>query len=330
MNDKSSSTRVSRHAFMIAVCAALTVPVSAWALGRTLPASSAAEAGEHGHDHAAHAHESVAPESDLLPAFFDDTLLGRSGKLRMRRVAPQRSMQVPALVRLFGDSASRRAGVYTLNEGGPARGFSFITMRPFSDKQAGRIGAYRIGTFPFERRARAGVTLPGFIEVTRENQDLQVSEHFRLRDFLTKDQQNVWPKYLVLDEKLLDKLELIIDELKKDGIPVKRMVVMSGFRTPQYNVQGVGKGGRANDSRHQYGDAADVFVDNNGNGRMDDLNGDGVVDHRDAQVIMRAAERVERRYPELTGGIGVYRANSAHGPFAHVDVRGSSARWGVL
>ena len=39
----------------------------------------------------------------------------------------------------------------------------------------------------------------GFIEVTLENQDFHVSEHFRLRDFLTKGQQNVWPKYLLVD-----------------------------------------------------------------------------------------------------------------------------------
>jgi len=36
----------------------------------------------------------------------------------------------------------------------------------------------------------------------------------RLRDFLTKDQPNVWPKYLLLNPKLLDKLELTIQELE--------------------------------------------------------------------------------------------------------------------
>src|SRR3712207_8624592 len=36
-----------------------------------------------------------------------------------------------------------------------------------------------------------------------------------------------------------------------------------------------------------------------------------------------------RRHPELAGGVGVYRATRAHGPFAHVDVRGRRARWGI-
>jgi hypothetical protein len=44
-----------------------------------------------------------------------------------------------------------------------------------------------------------------------------VSEHFRLADFLTHDQQTVWPKYLVLNESLVDKLELVIQELRARG-----------------------------------------------------------------------------------------------------------------
>jgi hypothetical protein len=85
---------------------------------------------------------------------------------------------------------------------------------------------------------------------------------------------------------------------------------------------------RAQDSRHQYGDAADVFVDNDGNGRMDDLNRDGRVDARDTQLVIDAAERVERAHPDLLGGAGRYRATRAHGPFVHIDVRGYRARWG--
>jgi uncharacterized protein YcbK (DUF882 family) len=108
------------------------------------------------------------------------------------------------------------------------------------------------------------------------------------------------------------------------------MSVMSGFRTPQYNATGGETGGRASLSRHMYGDAADVFVDNDGDGRMDDLNGDGRVNHRVAQVILDAAERVERAHPDVTGGVGVYRATPSHGPFAHVDARGNRARWGLL
>jgi uncharacterized protein YcbK (DUF882 family) len=189
------------------------------------------------------------------------------------------------------------------------------------------VGTYRIGNWPAEGRNR---DLPdGFIEVTRENQDTHLSEHFRLRDFLTKDQANVWPKYLVIREALIDKLELVIDDLNVRGYAVRRVKVLSGFRTPQYNAQGVGRGGRARDSRHQYGDAADIFIDNDGDDRMDDLNGDGRSDTRDIRVVIESVERVERAHPELTGGVGLYRSTSAHGPFVHVDARGARARWGI-
>lgn len=260
-----------------------------------------------------------------------DSLFGHSGKLRVKLVADPRSLGLTRVARLFGLHGSSEPGIYAAKDSTVAKPFSLIALLPFTAKTAGKVGAYRVGSWPSEGRPARSAAYgnpAGFIRVTAENQDTRVSEHFRLRDFLTKDQQNVWPKYLVLREPLIDKLELIIDDLAKRGVSVKRMTVMSGFRTPQYNVRGVGTGGRASDSRHQYGDAADVFVDNDGNGRMDDLNRDGRVDHRDAQVILDAAERIERAYPMLVGGGGLYRATKAHGPFAHIDVRGSRARWG--
>ncbi len=264
---------------------------------------------------------------------FLDSLAGRSGKLRVRFVRPVTgAIQLPVLARLFGDTAAQEPGVYTLADSAAETPFSFITMRPFSDKVAGRIGRYRIGYWPHERRGAPrseAYSLPaGFIEVTPQNAETYISEHFRLADFLTHDQQDVWPKYLVLQERLLDKLELVMEELNAMGVRAEHLSVMSGFRTPQYNIQGVGKGGRAKDSRHQYGDAADVFVDNDRDGWMDDITGDGRVDYRDAQVLLRAAERVEEKHPDLVGGVGVYVQTRAHGPFAHIDVRGTRARWG--
>lgn len=259
----------------------------------------------------------------------DASPLGHSGRLRAHFLAAAVERRWPGLERLFGPGAAGEPGVHALRVEAESP-FNLVTLVPFSAKERGRIGTYRMGYWPFERgtASRSAYANPaGFIRVTPENQDTYVSEHFRLRDFLTHDQRAVWPKYLVLREPLLDKLELLIQELSASGTPVRHLTVMSGFRTPQYNDQGVGAGGRAQNSRHQYGDAADVFVDNDRNGRLDDLNGDGHVDTRDVRVMLAAVERVERRYPDLLGGAGVYRATSAHGPFVHVDVRGTRARW---
>jgi hypothetical protein len=252
---------------------------------------------------------------------------GRSGALRALFVHPAESprFEIGAISRLFGDSAPRQPGIYSVHDSLTQKRLSLISLLPFSVKQKGRIGSYNVGFWPGERRG-TGDQPTGFIEVTAANQDTHVSEHFRLRDFLTHDQQPVWPKYLVIREELIEKLELVMHELRTLGVRDPRIVVLSGFRTPQYNARGIRRG-RARDSRHQYGDAADVFVDADGNGRMDDLNRDGRITKADATVLAKAFERVEQQYPDLVGGVAVYRPTRAHGPFVHVDVRGERARW---
>jgi hypothetical protein len=204
---------------------------------------------------------------------------------------------------------------------------SVISLVPSSRLEGGRIGGYRIGSWP----NRSGVYAPprGFVEVTPENMNTPVSTHFQLKDFLTKGQANVWPKYVVLSPRLLDKLELTLQELEAAGHPVENVFVVSGFRTPWYNEAGGNTQGRGALSRHMYGDASDIAIDNDRDGRMDDLNGDGRVNVADGRIIAEAAQRVERKYPHLVGGIGIYRPTGAHSGMVHIDARGSRARWGA-
>ena len=240
-----------------------------------------------------------------------------------------------------GTSVAPKAGIWKLavavgNAIKPIANFSLISMRPRTDKQNGRVGLYFIGNWPGETGpVKAPSKAPparyqppsGFIEVTQENADTRLSDHFKLRDFLTHDQPNVWPKYLVIEMRNVDKLELVLTDLAAHGFNVNGVHVLSGFRTPQYNKGGGNTGGRAGLSRHMYGDAADIFIDNDGNGVMDDLNHDGRIDINDARVILQAEDRVEAAHPELVGGGGVYPAEAGHGPFIHIDSRGYRARW---
>lgn len=212
-----------------------------------------------------------------------------------------------------------------------AADFAIITPRSAADARGGRIGLYYIGRWPSARAAKGGRVSynppSGFIEVTPDNMRTPLSEHFRIGDFLTHDQTKVWPKYEVVSLKLVDKLELVLNDLRAHGIDPSGVRVMSGFRTPQYNKGGGDPRGRAGLSRHMYGDAADVYIDDNRDGQMDDLNHDGRIDIGDARVILAAVERVERAHSSLTGGCGVYAGNGAHGPFVHIDTRGYPARW---
>lgn len=282
-----------------------------------------------------------SPDSRLSARFRD--VGGRSGRL-MAFVETREGLA--ELERAGLTTSIAEPGVFPFQwpKGWPqARtksGVSIILLTPFSEKREGRIGAYVLGSWPNESGSgkataaaayaatRAAYALPpGFIKVTKATAATRVSEHFRLAEFLTKDQQGVWPKYLVLDLKLVDKLELMITALREAGHPVKGLHVMSGFRTPRYNAREVGKGGRSAVSRHIYGDAADVYPDDDGDGRIDDLNGDGRIDLADARIVAEAAERVEAAHPDLAGGISVYPSTAAHGPVVHVDVRGTRARW---
>jgi uncharacterized protein YcbK (DUF882 family) len=217
----------------------------------------------------------------------------------------------------------------------PVAHLNVITMLPFSAKHGGKIGLYYVGNWPSEhgpvgpKKAPPGAygNPAGFIEVTAANADTHVSEHFTLRDFLTHDQPNKWPKYIVLQPKLVDKLELVLSDLQSRGVNVSGVRVMSGFRTPQYNEGGGNTAGRANLSRHMYGDASDIYIDSDGDGQMDDLNHDGKISIADSKVIEAAVDRVEAAHPELVGGAGVYTAAPGHGPFIHIDTRGYRARW---
>jgi uncharacterized protein YcbK (DUF882 family) len=102
---------------------------------------------------------------------------------------------------------------------------------------------------------------------------------------------------------------------------------MSGYRTPYYNKAI----GNVRYSRHVWGGAADVFVDHDPkDDLMDDLNGDGHIDYRDAAVLYDIIDDLYGRpfYARFLGGLGRYKKTASHGPFVHVDVRGFRARWG--
>jgi hypothetical protein len=293
---------------------------------------------------------STAYLSDAAMNALVQEMRGQSGKLKAVIRAPNADLADeadPTLSATFEGPAGQEVsspklaapadpGIYKLavqlgKISRPVEDLRVITMVPFARKKNDRIGLYYLGSWPYESggkpRTASYANPSGFIEVTRANRTTAVSEHFKLGDFLTKDQYDVWPKYLLLEPKLLDKLELTVAELEKEGHRVDHVFVMSGFRTPRYNKGGGNTGGRANLSRHMYGDASDVYVDNDRDGQPDDLNRDGRVDTKDAKIFADAAERVERAYPALVGGIGIYKACCGHGPFTHIDTRGYRARW---
>jgi hypothetical protein len=209
----------------------------------------------------------------------------------------------------------------------PAMRLNVLVMVPSAAVGSGSLNGYRIGEYP-EKPLRGNpiyLPPPGLIEVHPQMVDLALSPHFTLGQFLCKQQPDHWPKYMVLREALIAKLEIILAEVNRRGIRTDTFTIMSGYRTPWYN-QTIGNGRY---SRHVWGGAADIFIDRNGNGRMDDLNGDGRSGLADAQVLLDIIEDIyqTRRHQRLHGGLGLYGPRPHRGPFVHVDARGFEARW---
>lgn len=202
----------------------------------------------------------------------------------------------------------------------------FVMVPASRVTRAGRLNGYRIGSYPSKPLNGNPLYLPppGFIEVTEDNEDEQISPRFRLRQFTSK-QSGDFPKYIVIDPRLVARLERLASKLEAMDLPSK-LHVMSGYRTPFYNRVL----GNVQYSLHQWGVAADVFVDEDEDGMMDDLNKDRQIDRGDAATLFKVADALDRARPDtgaFAGGLGVYGGTRAHGPFVHIDVRGRAARW---
>jgi hypothetical protein len=212
--------------------------------------------------------------------------------------------------------------------GADSMALNAFVMVPYDRLRGEYLNGYRIGKYPTIPLRQLPIYKPprGFVEVTPENEETLVAPHFRLKQFVCK-QEGGYPRYLVLKERLLVKLELVLEKANEKGYGAETFHVMSGYRTPYYNKQI----GNVKYSRHLWGGAADIYIDENPpDGMMDDLNGDGKHDYRDAAVLYDIIDEMYGKpwYELFVGGLGRYKRTRSHGPFVHVDVRGFRARWG--
>lgn len=192
-------------------------------------------------------------------------------------------------------------------------------MVPFELKLGSSLNGYQIGRYPSEWAHDEQAEHPsGFAEVHAEQLDIPLTRHLKLRDFITHDTQTTWPRYVAIDPRVLDKIELVLGELARRRGEERMdfdLEVHSGFRTPLHNA---GVEGSARDSRHLYGDAADVAID---------ADGDGKLTLFDAYRVETAVDWVEKVHPELAGGLGVYSSRRFNTPYCHIDARGERKRW---
>ena len=290
-------------------------------------------------------------QTQLPLVSISPTAFGRSGEVRVRMALPGDSVEYP--LEVHGDPtelayqwvsvldtvpvdsvrplhgaripAPDRPGFYRLAlVAGEQRqileDLTLTVLIPFEQKTGPELNGYRIGTYLAEKLGGDRERPEGFVEVLdRQLARLPVSRHLKLGDLISRDGQTQWPRYLALDTKLLDKVELVLEELsviRGDSLPLEmRLNVSAGYRTPSYNST---VKLAATNSRHQQGDAVDLAVDADGDGRFTS---------RDVSIVALAVERVERKHPDLVGGLGEYTSRRYNTPYAHIDARGRRARW---
>lgn len=199
-------------------------------------------------------------------------------------------------------------------------GLTVAVLVPFKEKEGAMLNGYRIGTYLAEKLSGNQEPPEGFLEVSEGDVNLPISKHLKVGDFLNHDSQETWPRYAAVSPRLLDKIELVISELARwhggttDQVQLA-LDVHSGFRAPDHNRR-IRRAAR--DSQHQYGDAADVAIDANGDGRYSAV---------DSRMVGLAVEIVELKHPHLVGGLGIYTSGHARTTYVHIDARGKRARW---
>jgi uncharacterized protein YcbK (DUF882 family) len=271
---------------------------------------------------------------------------GTSGEVKVRFVLPGETLEYPLQIQgdptglaytwvRLGDSVAvappkplagaildgpPKPGFYrvVLVRGGEQRvidGLAVAVLMPFEEKVGGILNGYRIGTYLSEKVGGNRPPPEGFMEIMPGDLGLAITKHLRVRDFVTHDNQKSWPRYAAVSPRLLDKLELVVGEIQRwHGSDVELALdVRSGFRSPDHNRR-IRRAAR--DSRHQYGDAADVAID---------VNGDGKFTASDNQMLGLAVEIVELKHRNLAGGLGLYSRGKM--PYVHIDARGKKTRW---
>lgn len=203
---------------------------------------------------------------------------------------------------------------------------NLLVVQPSEQAHSGFIDHFQVGHYPTPREQYQDVErMPkGFLRVSPRMVDMPLTPNMILRRFLSK-QASDFPKYVYVNEKLLLLLESFLKTVKKQGYNINSFAFVSGFRTPFYNE----RLGNIVYSPHIFGDAADIYIDADGDHRLDDLNRDGLINQSDTRFLIGLAERFKKSTygAKFVGGIGHYPPTKQHGGFIHLDTRGYKARW---
>lgn len=196
-----------------------------------------------------------------------------------------------------------------------------------AEKNGQYLDDFRIGYYPeISADKKEYYSKPdGFLKIDQSLLEVKLTPNFKMKQFLTNQSKEL-PQYIAIQEPLLLKLEFFLEEVNKAGYYAETFGIVSIYRTPYFNKK---IGNNTNLSRHLFGDAADIYIDNTGNQWMDDLNGDGQSTIADSDILYDLAVKFDQKeeFAYLQGGVSSYKGNGVRGPFIHIDTRGFHVSW---
>ncbi|PIE51253.1 hypothetical protein CSA37_12640 [Candidatus Fermentibacteria bacterium] len=235
------------------------------------------------------------------------------------------SLDIQGQGREFAIQLPRCHGIHTVRGSDSTGVQEWLLLVPLGSEQVrtATVNSFLLG-FYGDGNTRDHLPDNGFIELPYHYYNSRVSTHLTFADLLCHTEGG-WPQYMVLDTSLLTKLELVFQEVAKTYPEARVIHSISGFRTPAYNLA---IGNETGFSLHLYGSAADIWIEGwPENGLIDDLDRNKRIDVYDGEFIIEATRRLEASGQVATGGASAYRWISTHGPFVHIDTRGSAAVW---
>ncbi len=228
--------------------------------------------------------------------------------------------------REFSFTLPRSHGIFTLTarNGSSIQQWAVIVPVQGCRMRTATLNSYPMGFFGGTESVTRRNIPDRFIELNGETIGTRLSTHFAMNDFLCTIRGD-WPQYMALDLQLVQKLEALLAEVKNLYPEARELHIISGFRTPAYNAS---IGNETDNSLHLYGKAADFWIEGwPANNLMDDVDRNKRIDVYDGEYVIGLIRALEARGDVAAGGASAYRWTESHGPYVHVDTRGSAARW---
>jgi hypothetical protein len=243
-----------------------------------------------------------------------------------------------------GEAASVASGREALNIQTEGQVLTAQVLSPFDRRGPGLVSGYPLGIYPDEKadqvpgpvqhRPEAYLPPSHFWRVTEETRDAHLAPHVKLGDLCSVPLVN-GEAYIAIRPALITKLSALQSACAERGFlgdDGSGLTILRSYISPTRRTQLQQAGaGITRFTRHLYGDAAMVIVDKDGDKRMDDLNGDGVIDISDSRVL--AAEVVALEQVLGQGGLGIYGGRPEGDPelpdtpMVQFAGRGERARW---